>query len=84
MRSAPAKKRKLWKFKMPDKKVSNVLGMELSRALNVLEGLSCRIEETDPRSRQPVEGPLRVIRQKETEEGLLLTVCRVPAYEADC
>lgn len=70
---------------MPDKiKVSDVLGMELSRALLVLEGQPCHIEETDPRSRQPVEGPLRVIRQRMTEDGILLTVCRVPEYKADC
>ncbi len=68
--------------------MKDVLGMELSQALSLLEGLPCRVEETDPRSREAVVGPLRVIRQLSTEEGILLVVCRVPEYKsaetADC
>ncbi|MBE6036675.1 MAG: hypothetical protein E7223_03490 [Clostridiales bacterium] len=61
-----------------------LLGMirEDAEALLHREGIPYEVEETAPeRLREPLNGPWRVIRQKEQNGKLLLTVCRVPALQ---
>ena len=58
-----------------------LLGMvrEEAEALLLREGFPYETEETAPnRLREPLTGPWRVIRTKEQNGTLLLTVCRVP------
>ena len=58
-----------------------LLGMvrEEAEALLLRQEIAFEVEETAPnRLREPLTGPWRVIRTKEQNGKLLLTVCRVP------
>jgi hypothetical protein len=57
----------------------DVLGMELhdAKALLEAEGLAFIIAETKPPKKELTEGVLRVIRIKQENQKLVLTVCRI-------
>lgn len=60
-------------------KAMNLLGYKAEEAEAMLreQGRDVRIEVTTPTVRQPVEGPLRVIKQEVQGETWVLTACRV-------
>ena len=59
-------------------------GLRLEEAEGLLEreGISYKIEKIEPffraEARPLEEGSFRIVRARETQEGLILTVCRVP------
>ena len=57
----------------------NMLGWRAEEAERLLreQGFDVEIVITTPTVRQPVEGPLRVIRQEMQGEACVLTACRV-------
>ena len=57
----------------------DLLGWKAEEAEELLrsQGKKVRIEVTVPTVRQPVEGPLRVIRQEVKEDIWILTACHV-------
>ena len=60
-------------------KALNLLGWRAEEAEALLreQGKDFRFEITTPTVRQPVEGPLRVIRQEMQGDTCVLTACRV-------
>ena len=60
-------------------KAMNLLGYgaEEAEALLREQGFDVRLVITNPTVRQPVEGPLRVIKQEVQGETCVLTACRV-------
>ncbi len=60
--------------------MAELLGMRLDAAEEVLKqrNIPYEIRLAEPSGRKETEGELRVIRQKEEGDLLLLTVCKIP------
>lgn len=58
---------------------SDILGLKLPKAEEILksQGIKYKVIETASPRQQEITGEFRVIRQKMTDDTLVITVCRI-------